>query len=137
MRKEIGLWIDHRHAVIVMFLKKGEVIKHITSNVDKRVRYSDGSSEDNRKQRIEEQLSNYYDEIISHLEYADCVLIMGPGEAKVELEKRLHEQKHPDCMVVLKTTEQMTPDEIVAAVHRHFPDSAKRIFQRREAARYL
>ena len=32
MKKEIGLWIDHREAIIVILTDGGEEIKHIASN---------------------------------------------------------------------------------------------------------
>jgi hypothetical protein len=98
--KEVGLWVDHRRAVIVISLDQEEEIKRITSNVEKHVRYSGASyardasdshhdtTEDGRDRRLNEQLSRYYDEIISYLWDATSILIMGPGEAKAELQKR-------------------------------------------------
>ena len=46
MKSEIGLWIDHRPAVIVVVTDAGEEIKRIISNMEKDVRFSGGSSED-------------------------------------------------------------------------------------------
>jgi stalled ribosome rescue protein Dom34 len=122
VKKEIGLWIDHRQAVVVILLEKTEEIQRITSNAEKHIRYSGGSSEDNRDKRLEEQLSKYYDEVISHLHDADFILIMGPGEAKVELQKHLEDHKRGDCIVALKTTDKMTDHQIVTEVRQHFRD---------------
>ena len=46
MKRQVGLWIDHRQAVIVTVANEGEEIKRITSNVEKHVRFASGSSED-------------------------------------------------------------------------------------------
>ena len=43
MKKEVGLWIDHRKAVIVVITDKGEEIKLIVSKVEKQLRRSGGS----------------------------------------------------------------------------------------------
>ena len=43
MKKEVGLWIDHRKAVIVVTTDKGEEIKLIVSKVEKQLRRSGGS----------------------------------------------------------------------------------------------
>ena len=50
MKKQAGIWIDHRKAVIVIISEAGEEIKVITSNMEKHVRFSDGdSSEEGRR----------------------------------------------------------------------------------------
>jgi len=38
MKKEIGLWIDHRKAVVVMVSDEGEEVEEITSHMEKRMR---------------------------------------------------------------------------------------------------
>jgi hypothetical protein len=46
MKKEIGLWIDHRKAVVVIVSDEGEEVREITSNMEKHVRFSGRASED-------------------------------------------------------------------------------------------
>ena len=36
MKKQAGLWIDHRKSMIVVVSEVGEVIKEITSNMEKK-----------------------------------------------------------------------------------------------------
>jgi hypothetical protein len=43
MKTEVGLWIDHRQAVIVSLVDQVEEIKRITSDIEKDVRYSGAS----------------------------------------------------------------------------------------------
>jgi stalled ribosome rescue protein Dom34 len=135
MKKEVGLWVDHRRAVIVISLDQEEEIKRITSNVEKHVRYSGASyardtsdshhdtTEDGRDRRFDEQLSRYYDEIISHLHDATSILIMGPGEAKAELQKRFEGHEPSGCIVAMITADRMTDQQIAASVRQHFRES--------------
>jgi hypothetical protein len=44
MKTEVGLWIDHRQAVIVSLVDQVEEIKRITSDIENHVRYSGASS---------------------------------------------------------------------------------------------
>jgi len=46
MKKEIGLWIDHREAVIVVRTDKDEKITRIKSDVQKQIRFPGGSRKD-------------------------------------------------------------------------------------------
>jgi hypothetical protein len=43
MKREVGLWLDHRKAVIVIVTAEGEETKILESNMEKHVRYSSGS----------------------------------------------------------------------------------------------
>jgi hypothetical protein len=126
MKKQIGLWIDHRKAVIVIVTDEGEELKKITSNMEKHVRFTggtsseNGSSEDVRDRQFGDHLNNYYDEVIAVIRSADAIQIFGPGEAKGELEKRLeHEGLKPHILVV-ETVDKMTDRQISAKVREHY-----------------
>ena len=131
MTKESGLWIDHRQAVIVMLGDNGEAIQRIESNVEKHIRYSGASNsqdadghndaaEDIRDRRFNDHLNKYYDEVIAVLHDIDSILIMGPGEAKGELQKRLEGQAPSRPIVAIETADKMTDGQIVAEVKQHF-----------------
>lgn len=121
MKKEIGLWIDHRKAVIVLITDEGEEIKKIKSNMEKHVRFTseDGRGEDVRDRQFDNHLDSYYDEVITHLRDADSIQIFGPGEAKGELEKRI-EREGLKARIVVETTDKMTDRQIAAKVKEHF-----------------
>ena len=99
VKKEIGLWIDHREAIIVILTDGGEETRHITSSSGKHIRYSGSShsrtpeglkevtSEDQRDRKFDNQLNKYYDEVIAAIRDAESIQIFGPGEAKGELKK--------------------------------------------------
>jgi hypothetical protein len=122
MKKNIGLWIDHRKAVIVIVTEEGEELKKITSNMEKHVRFTngygseDGSSEDVRDRQFGNHLNNYYDEVIAVIRDADSIQIFGPGEAKGELEKRLEHDGLKARILVVETVDKMTDRQISAKV---------------------
>jgi hypothetical protein len=119
------LWIDHRKAVVVMVSNAGEVVKEITSHMEKHVRFSsgaseDGSSEDVRDRQFENHLNSYYDEVIALVRDADSIQIFGPGEAKGELVKRLEHEGLKEHILAIETVDKMTDRQIAAKVRDHF-----------------
>jgi len=122
MQTDVGLWIDHREAVIVVFSATGEETKHIESNVEKHVRFSgaaaEGSAgEDVRDRKFGNHLNSYYDEIIANIRDADSIQIFGPGEAKGELEERLEGNGLIGKVINIETVDKMTDRQIAAKVH--------------------
>jgi len=126
MKSEIGLWIDHRQAVIVVVTDTGEETKRIISNMEKRVRFSSGSSaegsqEDVRDRQFENHLNSYYAEVIAVIRDADLIQIFGPGEAKGELRKRVEHEGLQGRIVGIETVDKMTDRQIAAKVRERFP----------------
>ena len=125
MKKQIGLWIDHRKAVIVIVTDEGEELKKITSNMEKHVRFTggtaseDGSTEDVRDRQFGNHLNSYYDEVIAVIRGADSIQIFGPGEAKGELEKRLEHEGLKAHIFAIETVDKMTDRQISAKVRDH------------------
>jgi hypothetical protein len=136
MKKEVGLWIDHRRAVIVISLDQEEEIKVVMSDMEKRVSYSgvqntdepseshNNTSEDGRDRRFNDHRDRYYDEVISYLRDATAILILGSGEAKGELQKRLQSHEVSGHDVAIKTVDKMTDEQILAEVRQHFRESS-------------
>ncbi|MBL8156382.1 MAG: hypothetical protein JNM70_19535 [Anaerolineae bacterium] len=132
MNKQVGLWIDHRQAVIVTIVEREVEIKRITSNIEKHVRYSGkdtpttrtqsggDSAEDIRDRRFDNHLDQYYDEVISYLRDASSILLLGPGEAKGELHKRLTDQHLDGQVVGIETKDKMTDVQIALEVQQYF-----------------
>jgi len=130
MKKEVGLWIDHRKTVIVSITDKGEETILIKSDMEKHVRYSgaaqEDKAEDQRDKRFAGHLNKYYDHVISCIRDAESILIFGPGEAKVELEKRLESEALSGRVVGMEAIDKMTDRQIVAKVRQHFPKRSRR-----------
>ena len=126
MKKQAGLWIDHRKAVIVLITDEGEEVKKIISGMEKHVRFTggdgseEGSSEDVRDRQFGNHLNSYYDEVIAVVRNSDAIQIFGPGEAKGELEKRLKNEGLKDEALSVETMDKMTDRQITAKVREHF-----------------
>jgi len=129
MKNDAGLWIDHKKAVVVIINEKGEETKVIESDMEKHVRFSGGaqknSEEDISDRKFSNHLNNYYDEVIECINNADSVLMFGPGEAKIELKKRLENKETKKHIVNLETVDKMTDNQIAAKVRQYFQLSLK------------
>lgn len=141
VKKYVGIWLDHREAFVVYFLKNQplnnqnqEIIERIESKTERRVRLSGGSrsrkthygpqdiSVDNKQEdRVKGQLRKYYQEIIKRISDADRILIFGPGEAKFELKKEIEKFKHLTGKIkMMETTDKMTMRQIAARARTFF-----------------
>jgi len=122
VKTKVGLWIDHKKAVVVFVTGEEEEIKLINSNIEKPQGQSGVfvPADDVRQRELTGHLNNYYDEVISSLGDAKAVLIMGPGEAKGELKKRLERSHLNGREVDIETVDKLTDHQIVAKVREHF-----------------
>lgn len=133
MKKEVGVWIDHRKAVIVTVKNKVEMTRIIDSNMEKHVRFSSGThskatsdlqgstAEDMRDRQFGNHLGIFYEEVISFIRDADSIWIFGPGEAKVELENLLKHKELGARIVGIEAADKMTDNQIAAKIRDHFP----------------
>ncbi len=132
MRTRVGLWMDHRKAVIVVVTDKDEEMKLIVSKVEKQLRRSGGSplrgphealqvpADDSREREFTGHLNIYYDAIIACTRDSEAILILGPGEAKGELKKRLEKNNLGGRIVGVETVDKMTDRQIAAKVRQYF-----------------
>ncbi|MDD5168926.1 MAG: hypothetical protein PHN75_08915 [Syntrophales bacterium] len=121
MGRKIGLWIDNSKAVIMAIADQGETLQQINSSIEKRSRealYT--SADDSQARKFIGPLNMYYYTVMATLRDADSLFIFGPGEAKLELKRRLEKDNIRGHIIDLETTDKMTEDEIVAKVRSHF-----------------
>jgi len=138
MSKQLGLWIDHRQATIVAVTETGEETSEILSDVEKQLRRSGDSplkgsyealqmpADDSLQRARTGELNTYYDEVIAHIRDADSILIMGPGVAKHELQKRMEENRLGARVVGVETVDNLTEPQLVAKVRQHFAASSSK-----------
>jgi hypothetical protein len=123
MSHHVGVWIDHRKAVIVSVSGDQATAQTLESDVGAHPRYS-GFQEGGEKkyeERHSEQLDQYYDDVIGRLGQPDALLIFGPGEAKVQLEERFRRSKAlSKSTVAIESADKLTDPQIVAKVKEHF-----------------
>lgn len=126
MKRQTGLWIDHKEAFLVFVGGDGDETRHVESGMENHVRFSggnrpeDGSTEDRKDRQFAVHLNRYYDEVISQIGDAESILLFGPGEAKGELEKRLVSKGLGGRIVGVETVDRITAPQIAAKVREHF-----------------
>jgi len=127
MKKNIGLWIDHREAVIVELTDKREQITRVKSDADKQIRFAGGSRQDGlqtteaiRDKKLDSHLGKYFDEIIAHIGDAELIHIFGPGDAKNKLVKQLEKNGLKERIIEIETMDNMTDNQIAAKVRERF-----------------
>src|SRR5574341_1545718 len=129
MKRQIGLWVSRKEAVVVILADGAEEMLELSSGIDKRAKAPIGArdafAEDLRERRFEHQFARYYDEIIGHLRGADALLIFGPGDSKIELKKRLADEGLQAEVVSVKDVDRLTRRQVAAFVREHFKDQGK------------
>ena len=143
MRRRVGLWIDHRKAIIVAVTDKGEEIGLIISKVEQQLRRSGDSplkgryesqqvpADRSRQRTFTGHLNLYYDAVIACIGGAESILIFGPGEAKGELKTRLGKDSPGGRIAFVETVDKMTNRQIAAKVREHFGEQRSAIGSRR------
>jgi len=122
MKNTVGVWIDHRKAVIVWLAGNDADIRLVTSDTARPHRQSGVATpaDDIRQRDLTQRLNGFYDEVISCVRGAEEIFILGPGEAKGELKKRLEKDYLGRRIVGVETSDKMTDPQIVAKVREHF-----------------
>jgi stalled ribosome rescue protein Dom34 len=135
MMKSIGLWIDHKKAIIVFQSEQGQGIQIIESGVGRHVHYHGAShpkssysaqyqqGDDQLDNKFLEHLNKFYEKVIDQLRGAEAVLILGPGEAKGELEKRIIHEKVNVQIVGIEPADKLTERQIAAKVRDYFQEA--------------
>ena len=131
MKTIVGVWIDHRKAVMTRVSDQGEESKVIESNVEKHAGRIAGvrsttpyeaqkvQADDRRQREFTGHLQGYYDEVIAAFGDAEAILVFGPGEAKGELQSRLEEGRLRGRIVAVETADKMTDRQIAAKVREY------------------
>ncbi len=117
MHTSVGLWIDHKKAIVVFLTGENEEIKLLRSELEKP---QQAPTDDIRQREWTQDLNRYYDEVILSLHAATTILILGPGEAKRELHKRLERKPQDKREITVATVGRLTENQVVAKVRQHF-----------------
>ncbi|HEY6146381.1 MAG TPA: hypothetical protein VIZ69_01735 [Thermoanaerobaculia bacterium] len=121
MKRDVAIWIDHREAVITTLEGETETTARMPSHVEHGgPSESDSRPEDRRDRRFANHLRVYYDSVVSRVKGANGILLLGPGEAKHELEKRIREEGLGDRIVGVETADKLTDHQVAARARRQF-----------------
>lgn len=132
MQGNAGVWIDHRKALIVLVTPTGERTALVVSKVEKHPERSGDSpmkgryesrqvpADDSRQRALTGELNIYYDAVIAALRSAESILILGPGEAKGELKRRLGKARLAGRVAAVESADKLTDRQIAARVREYF-----------------
>ncbi len=124
MKGNVGIWLDHRRALIVAISEEGQSVKQVSSGIMKHIRAKsdtlrDVSQQDTLDRKFHQQVEQYFGNILPFVKDADSIHIFGPGEAKKELKTRLKKGGYQKCVVEVATMDRMTDRQLIAEIGRH------------------
>jgi len=133
MDKNIGIWIDHEKAAIVSITNGLTTISHLKAKTENNNHTLHGASsvthfghqevtpERKIERRHKEHLHHYYQNIIHQIKDGKKIFILGPGEAKIELEKEMKKLNGLAAKIMaIESADRMTDHQIAARVKNFF-----------------
>lgn len=138
VKKKVGIWVDHRKAVVVSIKSSKQILSIIESGMEKNIRVQGGSrssvpygpkdevSENRAENRYKHHLHQYYQKVLLLLQDSHNIFIFGPGEAKIELEKEIKGSRVLKLKVVgIEPADRMTINQIVSKVRSYYDVKTK------------
>lgn len=124
MTQDIGIWIDHKTAVIVFIADDQVTTATLKSDLPGHPHFGgsqEGGGEKKYEERHDQELDRFYDEVIGRLGTPRSLLLFGPGEARQQLKERLgHSKALSGIAVAVESADKLTEPQIVARVKEHF-----------------
>ena len=127
MTCKMTVWLDHKRALVVTGCRR-EITTDCIELEELPSSHAGGGQgphgvdpEQRRDTRHAQNLQRYYDRIIERLARADQIHVMGPGQAKLELKRRIQEHKPLSGLPIsLETVDRLTDPQIVARAREIF-----------------
>ncbi len=113
------VWLDHAEAH-VMHVSKDEVEKFTAHSSDKRPHLHHKRGSVGSGHRAED--AQYFGEIVKMLGGAQEILVVGPGQAKLELVKYVHKHHHDlvDRVLGVESVDHPSDGQLVAYARKYF-----------------
>ncbi len=131
--KKIGVWLDLKEANIVTIEDQNESYNTLYSEIETRERIPGESKkfgrfgdqylndEKAKKHKLDELTHKYLLKVIREIKDAEEILIFGPSQTKIRLEKMmLNDPKLVDKLKEVKNADQMTDNQKRAYVRKYF-----------------
>ncbi len=132
MKKNIGVWIDHREAVVVELSEAGKKTSRIESAIESQPRRASDNpsgsfeslqvpSDSKLERKKQADLGHFFDDVVSHLAGAEALFVFGPGEAKRELAEHIDGIRSLSAVPrSSETSDSMSEAQVIAKVVEHF-----------------
>ncbi len=128
-----GVWIDGKQAIIVKLKKNSETLEKISSGIKGRVRtpgegkkftrmgnhFATFETKDEEKHK--HKMNYYFKNVIEKIKDADSILIIGPPESKLGLQKAISQSKNiAPKRVMVDAEDHLTDNQVAARVREYF-----------------
>ncbi|KAA9038460.1 hypothetical protein FW778_12915 [Ginsengibacter hankyongi] len=134
MKKQAGIWIDTKQAVIIFLKKNSADIKIVNSSIEGRARDAGGKRlfsrfgiqfsgvQKKKATRKTHDLQDYFKKVVNEIKDTDEVVFFGPAKIKTELEKyMLNESIQLPIIKRVETADsKMTQNQMVAWVKQFY-----------------
>jgi len=133
IKKQTGIWIDTKQAVIVFLEGSTHTIKTIHSNIESRERIAGETKwftrfgnqflnfEKRKKNRRANEIRDFLKKLVNEINVSDELVLFGPAAMKSELEKAIwKDTTHTPVIRAVETADSMTENQIVAWVKHYF-----------------
>ena len=133
MKKNTGLWIDHKEAILVSLDGEKNVVQRVESGAERHHKPSGGwksggtsvaqsvSNEHVDEERRKHQYHAFYQQVIGLLRDSDTIVVFGPGEAKIELAKEIGKDGEMHTKeVAVEACDRLTENQLIAKVKTFF-----------------
>jgi DeoR/GlpR family transcriptional regulator of sugar metabolism len=121
---QLGIWIDRKKAVIVSVARDRSVVTQLRSSLRPHGRYHgphDSGGEKKYEARHEQGIAHYLDAVARHVERGDEVLILGPGETRRALARRIGQIKSLIGVTTkASAADKISDAELVATVRKRY-----------------
>ncbi len=133
MKKNTGIWIDHKEAVLVSIEGDQTIVQHVESGAESHLKPAGGwkaggtivaqavFNEHTAEERRKHQYHAFYLKVIELLGDSSKIAIFGPGEAKLEFAKAIEKINGLHTTVTgVEACERLTENQLIAKVKALF-----------------
>jgi hypothetical protein len=129
MKKNTGIWIDHKEAILVSMEGDQVAVQHVESGAESNLKPAGGwksggtvvaqsvFNEHTAEERRKHQYHSFYLKVIELLGESSHIAIFGPGEAKLEFAKEIEQVSglHKKVSAV-EVCDRLTENQLIAKV---------------------
>ena len=137
--KNTGIWIDTREAIIIHVENEKTIrTEHILSGAERKPKVAGEKSkrtvrggigfdyETSQKNKFKEDLKKYFAHVTETVADADQLYILGPAEAKLELEKEINRNPELSSKVLkVESCDSLTTNQIIEKVRTYFTERSR------------
>ncbi len=133
MKKQVGIWVDTKKAVIISLKEDKTSIKTVPSDITTRERFEGETNqmgkfgeqslnqEKHKNNRFKNEERQFFKEILSSVAMVDDIVLFGPAYVKRHLEKEIRTHREISSKLLdVVTTDKMTKNQMTEWVNNYY-----------------